>query len=138
PLVAPKPLEAGWNEVEVVVPAGLVDPTLTEVRLEFGALFEVESLDLSGAPELQDTATGRTGVKSPVPIVVESAGLEVGDFAHIYVNGKDVAHNTIGYNVAVVSPHDGTVIGTAAFDTATDPFAAEGLAAFLDHVPEGF
>lgn len=135
---SPQSLPAGWNQIELSLPARLIDPTLTELRLEFSTLFDAARLDLTHTSMAPPASIGTTGVTSPVPVVVESAGQEVGDFAHIYVNGTDVAHNTIGYNLAVINPTDGTMIGTAAFDIANDPFAADALTAFLDHVPAGF
>ena len=37
-------------------------------------------------------------------LVVQSAGQEVGDFGHIYVDGQDVSPNERGYNVVVLNP----------------------------------
>ena len=47
--------------------------------------------------------------------VVRSAGEETGDFAHIFVNGVDVAHNERGYNLVAIDA-GGTVLGREGFD----------------------
>jgi hypothetical protein len=78
-----------------------------------------------------------TAAESPVSLVVQSAGEEVGDFGHIYVNGKDVSPNGRGYNVAVLHPQTGQVERVASFDTHLDERASAALAAFLAEVPPG-
>jgi hypothetical protein len=72
-----------------------------------------------------------------VHLYVRSAGLEVGWFAHLYVDGRDVSPGERGYNLAVVDPATGEVRAAAAFDTHGDEAAAHALAAFLDAVPGG-
>jgi len=69
--------------------------------------------------------------------VVQSAGLEVGSLAHIYVDGRDVAPGGRGYNVAIIDPDTGQVLETAAFDTHLDEAASGALAEFLSAVPRG-
>jgi len=86
---------------------------------------------------LSPRTIGQTGVESPVNLAVQSAGQEVGDFGHIYVNGLDVSPGERGYNVAVLHPQSGEVIRTAAFDTHLDEGASQALASFLSEVPPG-
>ena len=64
------------------------------------------------------TPIGSTGV-SLAPgnaILAQSAGEEVGSFAHIWVNGVDEAIHTRGYNLVALRP-TGEILGRAAFDT---------------------
>lgn len=69
-------------------------------------------------------------------LAVRSAGEEVGDFAHLYVNGEDVAPNTRGYNLAALTP-DGRLLAAAAFDTHGDPQASHAMAAWLQQWSAG-
>jgi hypothetical protein len=62
---------------------------------------------------------------------------EVGNFGHIYVDGRDVSPGGRGYNVAVIDPQTGAVEDTANFDTHLDEGASQALAAFLAKVPAG-
>jgi len=101
------------------------------VWLRFGSLTPASQVHLS------DRSIGQTGVESPVNLIVHSAGQEVGDFGHIYVDGQDVSPNERGYNVAVIHPETGVVEQTAAFDTHLDAAASEKLAGFFSGVPEG-
>ena len=121
----------GWMDYEVTLPAEAVQEGLNEVWLRFGSLIPASQVRLS------DRSIGQTGVESPVNLVVHSAGQEVGDFGHIYVDGLDVSPNERGYNVAVIHPETGVVEQTAAFDTHLDAAASEELAGFLGGVPGG-
>ena len=80
-----------------------------------------------------------SGLRTPVPIFVESAGEESGDFAHIWVNGRDVVATPgePGYYVAVMEPRQGTVQTVRRFNTLADPAASNALAAFIRDVPIG-
>jgi hypothetical protein len=79
---------------------------------------------------------GDTAVRSPVPIVVRSAGEEQGAFGHIYVNGRDESPNRRGYNFVVVSP-TGEITARAVFDTFASPGESARLAEFVNSVPQG-
>ena len=70
-------------------------------------------------------------------LAVESAGQEVGDFGHIFVNGRDVSPNQRGYNVAVIDQETGAVEQTASFDTHLDEAASVDLARTLASAPPG-
>ncbi len=124
-------MAAGWMDYEMTLPSGVVHPGLNEVVLRFEKRFPADQARLSAR------SIGRTGVESPVNLVVQSAGQEVGDFAHIYVNGLEVSPNERGYNVAVIDPQSGVVERTAAFDTHLDEGASQALAVFLQQVPAG-
>jgi hypothetical protein len=133
-------LVPGWSDYELDLPASAVREGLNEVWLHFATLYPAEQVRLSPRP------IGATGVAAPLNLVVQSAGQEVGDFAHIFADGVDVAPNERGYNVAVFHPATGELVATAAFDTHLDPSGASGqgenasqaLAAFLDGVPPGY
>jgi hypothetical protein len=112
----PLPLRSGWAEYALTLPAEVVDAGLNQIQLHFDRLYPVSST-------VQDA------------LLVQSAGKEVGDFGHIYVDGVDVSPNRRGYNLAVFSPQ-GEVL-TAGFDTHLDPGASTALAEFIAAVPEG-
>jgi hypothetical protein len=80
---------------------------------------------------------GTTQAESPVSILVRSAGEETGDFAHVYVNGIDLAAGGRGYNLVALEPTSGKLLATAAFDTHGDPSAGSELAAWVASLPVG-
>jgi hypothetical protein len=124
-------LAPGWAEYQVTLPTELVHPGLNEVWLHFGRLYPATQGHLSSR------TIGDTGFASPVNLVVRSAGQEVGDFGHIYVDGEDVSPNERGYNVALLHPQTGDLMQTASFDTHLDPGASRALVDFLAGVPPG-
>jgi hypothetical protein len=73
----------------------------------------------------------------PVSLVVSSAGNEVGDFAHVYVDGQPVSPNLVGYNLVVVDPASGAVESRAAFNTFASESESARLAQFIAQIPEG-
>jgi len=117
---APLALYPGWGEYSVTLPAEAVQAGLNQIRLSFDQIYPVASL----APAEEMPA-----------LLVQSAGQEVGDFGHIYVNGVDVSPNQRGYNLAAISPQ-GDIL-TAGFDTHLDPGASKALAEFITAVPQG-
>lgn len=125
-------LAAGWMDYRLNLPADVVRQGLNEVWLRFTRLYP------AGQATLSPRTIGKSGVESPVNLVVQSAGQEVGDLAHIYVNGQEVSPNERGYNVAVIAPQSGVVGPVAAFDTHLDEGAGRALAGFLDQVPPGY
>ena len=124
-------LDGGWQTFRLVVPAGTVPAGLAEVWLRFESLYPAHLASLS------PRQIGLTGVESPVNLVVQSAGQEVGDFGQVYVDGEAVAANQRGYNVVVIHPQTGTVEQSTAFDTHLDPEASQALVDFLAGVPQG-
>ena len=78
------------------------------------------------------TPIGSTGfnLAPGVAILAQSAGEEVGDFAHIWINGVDYAYNELGYNLVAMTP-TGEVLDRAVFDTMTTGKSAQ-MAAWLD------
>jgi len=115
----PLSLNPGWGEYTLDLPAEAVQDGLNELHVRFDQLYPVTSL-LEG---------------EGFALLVQSAGQEVGDFAHIYVDGKDVSPNQRGYNLAVLSRQGD--IQTASFDTHLDPDASRAMAEAIAAVPEG-
>jgi hypothetical protein len=124
-------MAAGWMGYKITLPAGALHEGLNEVWLRFDALYPASEVRLSPG------TIGQTGVESPANLVVQSAGQEVGDFGHIYVDGQDVSPDGRGYNVVVIDPLSGAVERIATFDTHLDEGASQALAAFLGRVPAG-
>lgn len=125
-------LEPGWHEYRLTLDG--FRPGLNAIRLTFEHVVPVESGVLREAClALADSSADVL----PVSVVVESAGLDVGDFAHIYVNGQDVAPNRMGYNVVVLDPATGRVVDTAVFDPVNTPGDGQALAAFVETLPDG-
>jgi hypothetical protein len=124
-------LEEGWHEYEVLLPAHLVRDGLNELRFRFRRLFPVEKTKDG------EYRVGATGVTSPVNVLVKSAGEEVGDFGHIYVDGHNVSPDERGYNVVVLDPVSGVVEGMGHFDTFASEEESARLAEFLAGIPDG-
>jgi hypothetical protein len=122
---------AEWMDYEVLLPAQAVRPGLNEICLRFDTLYPASQVSLS------PRVIGQTGVESPVSLVVQSAGQELGDFGYVYVDGKNVSPNKRGYNVVVLHPESGKVVQTAVFDTHFDQDASRALTAFLNDVSAG-
>ncbi len=80
---------------------------------------------------------GDAGVSAPVNILVKSAGEEVGDFGHIYVDGRNVSPDERGYNVVVLDPISGLVESRGHFDTFSAEEQSARLADFIAGIPDG-
>jgi hypothetical protein len=125
------PLREGRGDYEMILPAESLRPGLNELHLRFSRTFPAE------AAGQEPYLIGATGISSPVALVVRSAGEEVGDFGHIYLNGRDVSPGERGYNVVVLDPASGQVLFTAAFDTFASEGASQALATFIEKLPPG-
>jgi hypothetical protein len=81
---------------------------------------------------------GKTGAYLPPnsSLLVRSAGQETGDFAHIWLDGVDVARGERGYNLAAIDA-GGRLLGQATFDTLAAPEASAAMAAWLQSWPQG-
>jgi hypothetical protein len=121
----------GWHDYEVQLPASLVREGLNELHLRFGRLFPAEQIS-DGL-----YAVGDTGVISPVNILVKSAGEEVGDFGHIYVNGQNVSPGERGYNLAVLDAATGEIEQRGHFDTFASEEESSRLGDFIAGIPDG-
>jgi hypothetical protein len=116
----PLALRPGWGEYTFTLPPETVHTGLNQIQLQFEEQYPVASLVQNG--------------ESPA-LLVQSAGEEVGNFGHIYIDGVDVSPNLRGYNLAVISPQG--QVRTANFDTFEDEQASAALAEFIAAVPEG-
>jgi hypothetical protein len=72
-----------------------------------------------------------------VNILLKSAGEEVGDFGHIYVDGVNVSPDERGYNIVVLDPASGQVEETGHFDTFLHQDESRQMADFITHIPDG-
>ena len=117
----------GWGDVTVDLPASGVREGLNEITLGYGRAFGLAT----------GRGIGQTGVNSPVNIVARSAGQEAGDYAHIWLNGRDVAPNRRGYNVVVIDPRTGAVEQAASFDTFEGAEGSNRMAEMINAVPAG-
>jgi hypothetical protein len=81
-------------------------------------------------------AIGTTGIRSPVDLVVTSAGQPHGDLASVRGNAVEHARNSRGYNLVALDPA-GRLLDSAAFDTFFEPDAAGRLAHWIDGLPAG-
>jgi hypothetical protein len=114
----PQRVNTTWQEVDFDLPAGIARPGLNDIRLHFTEVAELPSLSSS---------------QPPLDITVLSAGHEVGNFGHIFVNGHEVSSNQRGYNIAIIQPNG--MLQVANFDTHFDPTASAALASFINTPP---
>ncbi|MEW5717711.1 MAG: interleukin-like EMT inducer domain-containing protein [Chloroflexota bacterium] len=124
-------MPSGWGEYALSVKREVWRAGMNEIVLQFDALAPVASVRVG------EYAIGATAVASPVSIVARSAGSEVGDFAHSFVNGVDAAKNSRGYNVVVINATTGAVEASAAFDTFASAEESARLAQFIAKIPDG-
>lgn len=122
--------------VKDAVGQGLI-PNILDMIFFDAALF----LEIPGYKVIyQGKTIGRTLIYPPVNIIAKSAGNEVGNFAHIYVDNIDYSKNQRGYNIVVVNQYTGEVEQSESFDTRAEPGGAENsqkMKKFLENVPEG-
>ena len=107
----PQPITLDWQDLTFAIPADVATAGLNDVWLEFNTVSTLPP----DRPILDVTAL--------------SAGEEVGDFGHIYLNGKEISPNRRGYNVAIIPPQAPPIIEN--FDTHLDPSASARLAQLL-------
>ncbi|MDL1966735.1 MAG: YfhO family protein, partial [Candidatus Desulfofervidus auxilii] len=70
-------------------------------------------------------------------IKVESPGLKRGNYANIYINGKQASLNKRGYNIVVVNPYTSDIERSASFDTCGSFNASKQMKEFINSIPEG-
>jgi hypothetical protein len=124
-------IRQGWNEYACSVKHEAWIAGMNEIVWRFDSLAPVASVHEG------DFAIGKTSTQSPASIVAYSAGSEVGDFAHIFVNGIDVAKNMRGYNFVVIDPATGKIEASEVFDTFASTEESARLAQFIDKIPNG-
>jgi hypothetical protein len=116
-----QPLPEAWSELSFDMPAGALGAQVNDVRLRFGQTYPVQA-----AP-----GDGQAG------LLVESAGLEAGNYAHIWLNGVDIAPNERGYNLALIDGATWQPRAAAAFDThAPSAAASAALVQFLSQMDD--
>jgi hypothetical protein len=109
-----QPVEPGQQDLVFHLPATAVHHGLNDVYLHFGERLTLPPPE-AGTP--------------PLDVTIVSAGEEVGDFGHIFVNGYEVSPNQRGYNLALIQP--GQALKVAHFDTNADPAASQALSQYL-------
>jgi hypothetical protein len=130
-VIGSRPVDQTPDWLVFDAPADPLRPLLSDVRLRLTALAPAAQVGQEPWP------VGRTGVRLPASILARSAGQEVGDFGHIYVNGVDVSPNRRGYNLVALQRADAALLSAAAFDTHGDPAASGRLAAWVASLPAG-
>jgi Interleukin-like EMT inducer len=123
--------QQGWHEYALTAMSGVWHAGMNEIVLQSDALTPV------AAVQEGDFAIGKSGVTAPASIVVRSAGSEVGDFAHVFVNGIDAAQNMRAYNIVVVNEKTGAIESSAAFDTFASADESARMAQFIAKIPIG-
>lgn len=113
-----QPLPESWSDLTFDLPDGALGEGVNDVWLRFGRTYPVETLN--AAPGL----------------LAESAGLEAGNYAHIWLNGVDIASNQRGYNLAIIDGQTWQPRAVAAFDTHADPAASAALVQFLSQMDD--
>jgi hypothetical protein len=120
-----------WVDRSVTIPGDYLNEGLNEFSFSFSRLFPVND---TGIDSFQ---IGDTGVRSPVDILVRSAGMGFGDFGHIYHRGQDISLGDRGYNVAVIDPISGRLESQASFDTFADDVESSRMASFISQIEPG-
>ncbi len=125
-------LETGVNQLPLTLPPSS-DGFPRHLELRASRSFDPASIATGSR------AIGSTGVTSPAHITVRSAGKDIGDFGHIYVNGVDLSPNRRGYNLVALAPDTGALIAADAFDTHDPRTLGESarLAAWVADLPPG-
>jgi len=129
---------AGTERRTVIeIPAGVANQPVDQVQIDFGGDALLPAL-LAQPAGPRGWPIGETGafLAPAASIVARSAGEEVGDFAQLYVNGRDQALNGRGYNLVAVDA-DGQVLDRAVFDTFAAAGASTALAEWVAQWPTG-
>ncbi len=137
--LARRDLLAGVSEITLAIPPA-DDGFPRHLRIDAEQTFDPVLIPNSLAPGNLDAPVGETGAISPLHIVARSAGKDVGDFGHIFIDGVDVSPNRRGYNLAAIDPAAGRLLDVAHFDTHDPlqaPAASAEMAAWINALPEG-
>ena len=124
-------LAEGWGEYETTLPAESTLVGLNRLRLRFSRLFPVADVLPVGPP------LGQSNISVPVNILTKSAGHEIGNFGHIYLNGKNVSLEGTGYNMVALDPETGSILDRQTFNTFSIGRASRDMADWIDALPEG-
>src|SRR3990167_1620384 len=122
-------INKGWHQYLLKIPPGFFHEGLNLIKLQYSALYT--------KPSPNANFIGDIGLRSPVNIIVNSAGFLCGYFGHILINGKNVSPQKRGYNLAMINPKTGSVETVDGFDTYLDAKESERLAKFIEKIPKG-
>jgi hypothetical protein len=125
-----RPVPEAWGWIRLMWKPGQVKAGLIPIRLSFSRLYEIDGMQ---AESYSLPNGGQVGVA----LVIRSAGEEVGNFAHVYVNGVDWSPGRRGYNLVEIEPDSGRVTRIASFDTHISPQESQAMAVWLRAVPSG-
>lgn len=130
------------QRVQLIVPNGMADENIDRLELRFTDLSTqsvplpvstiIEPPDERGWP----IGTTKSFLPAELSLAIRSAGKDVGDFAHIYLNGVDQASNGLGYNLVALDP-EGFVLESAEFDTLVSSVASIAMVDWLQRWPTG-
>jgi hypothetical protein len=84
-----------------------------------------------------DGYIGKTGIESPVNIIIRSAGYFVGANSQILINGKNIIPSNIGYNIIILNSKTGDVEKIERFDTSASKKDVRKLIAFINRIEKG-
>lgn len=120
--------------IVVPVPAGQANELVDRVQICFERRTPVTDL---ATPDVQSGwPIGTTGVSSNHSILVQSAGNDVGNFAQIWVDGRNVAPNQLGYNLVALDS-SGIIQASRAFNSLASTDEAQAMADWLQQWPAG-
>ena len=119
------------------VPPGIADQPVDRLELDLDVT-PIDIRNLVEPPDASGWPIGETGAFLPgnSALSAQSAGEEVGNFAHILLNGVDVAANLRGYNLAAIDSN-GNLLDAATFDTFASVEASSAMASWLRQWPAG-
>jgi hypothetical protein len=123
--------------ITATIPPGLAAAPVDRLTLDFsGESLPVSALATGDAPGGGMVGEAGATLPSTATIVVRSAGEDVGDFAQMFVNGKDLAANERGYNLVALDS-GGNVLESTYFDTFASDEESFALADWLRRWPSG-
>lgn len=122
------------TDTTVSIPRDWATALIDRVQLCFAQRTPLADLDMPPTP--QGWPIGNTGSFIKPNLVVQSAGKDVGDFAHIWVDGVDVAAHLPGYNLVALAS-DGAVQASRAFSTFSSTTESQAMADWLQQWPVG-
>jgi len=125
------------NQLTASIPPGAASAPVDRVEIEFSNE-PVSVTTLPTAPDLRGWPLGSSGalLLGATSLVVQSAGNEAGDFAHIWINGQDMALSggEPAYNVVALDAQ-GNLLDRAEFNTSAAGAASAALARWLQQWP---
>ncbi|MEZ4868619.1 MAG: interleukin-like EMT inducer domain-containing protein [Caldilineaceae bacterium] len=127
-------IPAGGDALSIDVPPGMATALIDRLRLCFDHLTPVTAL--APAPDPRGWPIGQSGAFLAKRLLVQSAGKDVGDFAHIWLDGVDLMQGQLGYNLVALD-QSGAVLAKANFNTLAAESASAALATWVQQWPPG-